>query len=171
MAAGAFLGTAMSLAGCSAATRHRVLTTLFDGVPPLRESTMTSGAERGRAGSPGGASVVAPREHGPYAAKLCSACHASKAGNALVSTPEQLCLRCHHFEFDGNYVHGPLAAGGCRACHEPHSSPYPYLLSSESEQFCFRCHDRERLQGHAGGEPRCTTCHDAHMSTQKFLLK
>jgi predicted CXXCH cytochrome family protein len=167
VAAVVIVGAVVFFAGCSATTRHRVLTTMFDGVPPLRPSTPVAATTAGRQGP----AFVVPRVHGPYAAKLCSACHVSKAGNALVSSPEQLCLRCHQFEFGGNYVHGPLAAGGCRACHEPHSSPYRYLLVSESELFCFHCHDRERLRGHAGDEPKCTSCHDAHMSAKKFLLK
>jgi predicted CXXCH cytochrome family protein len=85
---------------------------------------------------------------------------------------EQLCLQCHVFPHSAtDYVHGPLAAGGCTVCHEPHSSPNRYLLVSDSEAFCFHCHDRERMRDHAGGEPRCTSCHDAHMSAKKFLLR
>jgi predicted CXXCH cytochrome family protein len=163
-------GFAALLAGCSATTRHRVLTAVFDGVPPLRSAESGDAAPGHQAGA-APASIVAPRAHGPYAAKLCDACHVPQSGNTLAGSPQQLCLRCHQFRFDGLYVHGPLAAGGCRACHEPHSSPNRYLLVSESEQFCFRCHDRERLRGHAGDEPKCTSCHDAHMSTKKFLLR
>jgi len=160
--------------GCGAATRHKVLTTLFDGVPPLKTATApaATGAQPGAATD---ASAPAPSRgsvHGPYGARMCGECHAVKAGFALVAPREQLCLNCHQFApAPGMIVHGPLAAGGCLVCHEPHNSPNRALLVSDSDTFCFRCHDRDRLRGHAGGETRCTACHDAHMSPRRYLLK
>jgi predicted CXXCH cytochrome family protein len=168
------LAAAVGSAACSATARHRVLTVLFDGVPPLRPNAPTVAASTGASatGSVSAASLNRPTVHGPYAAKLCSACHAPQAGNTLLAPREQLCLRCHQFSYGANeFVHGPLAAGGCVVCHDPHSSRNRYLLVSDSELFCFHCHDRERMRGHAGGEAKCTTCHDPHMSAKKFLLR
>jgi len=160
--------------GCTAVTRHRVLSVLFDGVPPLK------GAEpsevHGTSAVPDGGQPrqVGYREHGPYAAKLCAACHNAAATNALLAPGGQLCARCHELALDKKYVHGPLASGGCLACHDPHASQYRYLLVSKSDSFCLRCHDRQALSavpGHGGTDDNCTRCHEAHMSDKRFLLR
>ncbi len=165
---------AMLSIGCDATSRHAVLSVFFDGVPPPQIAVAPAGMQ-----TPGPASGTASRQvgyrgHGPYAARLCNACHESAATNALVAPREQLCFKCHEFKLDKKYIHGPLASGGCTACHDPHSSQYRYLLISESDNFCLHCHDRQamaKISAHAGGEEKCTTCHDAHMSNKKFLLK
>lgn len=172
IAAGAAV-TALSLfaIGCDPAARHRVLTTFFDGVPPLEQEPAP--------GAPAAPAVAAPREaglraHGPYAARMCNACHTAAARNELVAPREKLCFHCHEFPTDKKYVHGPLASGGCIACHDPHSSRYRYMLLSRSDGFCLHCHRREdiaRNPVHAGVGETCTTCHDAHMSNEKYLLK
>jgi predicted CXXCH cytochrome family protein len=167
------LGVAATLlAGCDATTRHKVLTYFFDGVPPLQEA----GAPATAAGAPGLQAPVRPvlQAHGPYAAKLCEACHSESMGNTLVAPRDQLCQRCHELPMDKKYVHGPLASGDCLVCHDPHSSPYRPLLVSEAQDFCFSCHAREAVAavpGHEGIEEGCTDCHDAHMSDTKNLLK
>lgn len=162
------------LIGCSATTRHKVLGTLFDGVPPPR------GAEPSAAGPTTATTIGAPSaaphgsQHGPYAARLCDACHATGAANALVAPRDELCLRCHEIDLDRAYVHGPLASGGCLVCHDPHDSRYEALLVSESGTFCLGCHDATdvaRIEGHEGITEGCTTCHDAHGSNVKYLLK
>jgi predicted CXXCH cytochrome family protein len=158
--------------GCDATTRHRILTHFFDGVPPLQEAGQAPGASRAPGG--GAAPAAKVREHGPYAAKLCDACHDPLATNALVVPRDQLCGRCHEIRLDKKYVHGPLASGGCLVCHDPHSSPNSHLLVSESGGFCFHCHDRDsvaRIGGHEDLEGGCTDCHDAHQSDTKYLLK
>jgi predicted CXXCH cytochrome family protein len=156
---------------CDATSRHKVLTYFFDGVPPLE----TPGAEPAPgAATPTAARPISFQEHGPYAAKLCTACHNQDVGNALVAPPDQLCGRCHALKLDKAYIHGPLASGDCLVCHDPHSSPYKPLLVSQSDSFCFQCHDRNDIAnspGHANLEEPCTTCHDAHESNRKYLLK
>ena len=157
---------------CSAATRYKVLSTIFDGVPPPRPPATEPANQAGAAAAP--SRLVGPREHGPYAAKLCGACHEAAATNALVAPRDQLCFRCHEIRLDKRYIHGPVAAGGCLVCHDPHSSQYRYLLVSESDSFCFYCHDRATvaaIAGHEGLESGCTGCHDAHSSDRTFLLK
>jgi len=161
------------LAGCNPTTRYQVLSFVFDGVPPpqvapppdQKQTAATNAAPRRQVGY---------RAHGPYAAKLCNACHNIGATNALLLPREELCFKCHELELNKKYIHGPLASGGCLACHDPHSSQYSYFLVSESDDFCFRCHAQEtvaRNAAHAGVEQQCTTCHDAHMSDKRYLLK
>ena len=159
------------LVGCSAANHHRVLSIFFDGVPdPAPAVAATAPAVQASLGR----QLVRPGEHGPYAAKLCSACHNSKATNALVVPAEQLCVRCHDFGAMKEYVHGPLASGGCLVCHDPHRSANRFLLVSASDGFCLKCHDRAGLSavaGHGGESADCTACHEAHMSDRKYLLR
>ena len=159
---------------CSPATRHKVLSAMFDGVPPLAPPVPAGGEKPvGESGvvHAGAGGLV---EHGPYAARLCNACHDAGATNALVAPPDRLCFRCHDLGSGKTYVHGPIASGGCLVCHDPHSSPNRYLLVSASDSFCLHCHDREAVAGigaHHGLEENCTICHDAHMSDKKYLLR
>lgn len=158
-------------AGCNPTTRYEVLSLFFDGVPPPK-------ATEPEAMQAPGATVqeqqVRYREHGPYAAHLCHACHDPNAFNALVLPRDQLCFQCHALKLDKKYIHGPLASGGCLACHDPHSSQYPYFLVSASDTFCFYCHDRKAVAAigaHAGIQGQCTNCHNPHMSDKKYLLR
>jgi predicted CXXCH cytochrome family protein len=157
--------------GCNPQSRYEVLSFFFDGVPPPRPPAAPEATEA----VPGGSQTrrVGYREHGPYGARLCSACHEPGATNALVAEGEELCLRCHAFKTK-RYLHGPLASGGCIACHDPHSSQYRYLLLSESDSFCFRCHEQQavaRASAHANVTEACTVCHDPHSSDRKYLLR
>lgn len=159
------------LVGCDPAERYRVLSFVFDGVPP------PAAPEAPKEEGPGGPSRRAGvrfGDHGPFAAKYCQGCHESTANNALLLPREQLCFKCHDLKMDKRYVHGPLASGGCTACHNPHGSTFRYLLVSESDDFCLQCHERAAVlagAAHAGVEEPCTTCHDAHMSDKQYLLK
>jgi predicted CXXCH cytochrome family protein len=172
------VGTAILLvatlsAGCGAMARHRVLSALFDGVPYPMEAVPAGEAQGAAPGTPAPRSV-GYREHGPYAARMCSACHEAAATNALVVPAGELCARCHALSLSRKNIHGPLASGGCLVCHDPHSSRYGSLLVSESDTFCLHCHDASavaRIPGHEDTGQQCTGCHDAHMSDERFLLK
>jgi predicted CXXCH cytochrome family protein len=156
--------------GCNARTRYAVLSFFFDGVPPPPTEAEAGLAAPGTVPS----RRVKHGEHGPYAAKLCAACHASAAANTFVAPRDQLCFACHELPREERYVHGPLASGGCTACHDPHSSPYRYLLVSESDRFCFYCHAPQaiaNIAAHGGDSEQCTTCHDPHMSDKPYLLR
>lgn len=165
-----WIAAALSM-GCDAGARYRVLSFLFDGVPPPAPAVVV---DDGAAAKPVASRRVGYRGHGPFESKQCSACHEPGATNALVAPIQELCFRCHDLPLDKKYVHGPLASGGCRVCHDPHGSQYRYLLVSESDTFCFYCHTRQdvdRVAAHSGVEEQCTDCHDAHMSDQQYLLR
>jgi len=159
---------------CNPTSRYKVLSFFFDGVP-LPKAPEAPGVQLpGLPASAGQSPEVRYREHGPYAAKMCNACHDPAAFNTLVLPPEQLCFQCHELKLDQKYIHGPLASGGCLACHDPHSSQFRYFLVSASDTFCFYCHTREAIaktSAHAGVQGQCTDCHNAHESDKKYLLK
>jgi len=159
---------------CSSATRHRVLTFFFDGVPPPTPAPAAESSQHSAQAAAAAPRSIGYTEHGPYAARLCNACHEAAATNILVAPAEDLCLKCHDLRRDRKYTHGPLYSGGCLVCHDPHSSQYRNLLVSESDNFCFHCHDRESVErspAHEGAQGQCTLCHDAHTSNDKYLLK
>jgi len=161
-------------AGCSATTRHRVLTFLFDGVPPLQARGPSEAKPPADGMDAAGPQQPALYEHGPYAARLCGSCHDAAATNALVAPRDRLCLRCHDLGPDKKYVHGPVASGGCLVCHDPHSSARRFLLVAEPDGVCLGCHeagDVARIEAHGGAATGCTSCHDAHMSDSPYLLK
>ena len=163
---------AAALAACTAATRHRVLSTFFDGVPPL------PGPEAIAAESATGASARLARGkaqlHGPYASRNCGGCHVGGSSNALVAPVDELCGQCHELDLAKPFVHGPIASGGCLVCHDPHSSAYPFLLVADSATFCLRCHDRDGLvqtPPHQDTSVQCIDCHESHTSDNRYLLR
>lgn len=160
--------------GCEPTTRYKVLSFFFDGVPPPQSPALLAAKEAAAPATGAEAQQVRYREHGPYAAKQCNACHDPANFNSLVVPRDQLCFQCHELRLDKKYIHGPLASGGCVACHDPHSSQYPYFLVSAADSFCLYCHDRDtiaKIGAHAGVAGQCTDCHNPHMSDKKYLLR
>jgi len=159
------------LFGCNTPKTHGVLTFFFDGVPEPGKAPDAPGRKaEGETVLP-----AAPRyrEHGPYAAKECQACHMKTTSNLILPIGE-LCFKCHSLDVKKKYVHGPIPSGGCNVCHDPHGSLYPFLLVSEPKEFCLYCHDRNAIaknDAHKGMETQCTMCHDAHSSDEEYLLK
>lgn len=169
-------GLALLLAGqaCSPPARHATLTLFFDGVPDLpspvenKPMQVLAAHDGPRVRKPG------YRAHGPYGARLCSACHLSTASNSFVVPKEKLCQNCHDFPLDKAHLHGPVAAGGCISCHDPHGSAHPSLLVADPATFCYRCHEQQdvaSLPAHKETTKACTECHDPHQSDREHLLR
>ncbi len=142
---------------CQQTTKHKILSTLFDGVPPLETGTQeesTASAETGaenadlqgaaertyRARRAQTARASGMVKHPPYAAKMCDGCHqvrqtASVApmGFSLRAEKDKLCSLCHEDmsqeALQGRYrwIHGPVQYGACLECHNPHESPFPFM--------------------------------------------
>ena len=165
--------TTLLLYACNTTKNHKILSFFFDGVPEPGKAPVERGI-----GEKKGKGVVPPapagvRDHAPYAAKQCQACHVKTTSNLLLPI-EELCFKCHTLDLRKKYTHGPLASGGCKVCHHPHGSKFPFLLVSEPAEFCLYCHDRDAVAKnaeHKGVQAQCTECHDAHSSDGEFLLK
>lgn len=166
----------MLLSGCSEPEKkYKILSFFFDGVPQPRpiESSPIVREQRRESNLPEKKPLHIPAEHGPYAARMCYGCH-KRDTNELIMPPEKLCLYCHNMDIEKKWVHGPIAAGGCRVCHLPHSSGYAYMLVAEPQEFCLYCHNRDEIlknEVHRYSDLRCLDCHDAHTGKDRFLLK
>ncbi|MGO9952923.1 MAG: cytochrome c3 family protein [Dissulfurispiraceae bacterium] len=151
---------------------YRILSFFIDGLaPPQKKNTGATAAPE----APGSKKELSTyREHGPYAANLCGACHVQTGSNELIMPVEELCQYCHNLNLKKKKVHGPVVAGGCRVCHDPHGSPYRFFLVSESKDFCYQCHSRvdiEKREVHRKTDAGCTYCHNAHAADNEFLLR
>ncbi len=159
-----------SIWSCQPKTSYKTLSFFFDGVPNPEEEMVQ---KNGQPGVPSTNKKPTYKMHGPYAAKLCSACH-QPGTNMLILPVEKLCMNCHVLQLDKKFVHGPVAAGGCKVCHDPHGSSYRYLLVAEAREFCLRCHSEKDIaknKAHDGVTADCTDCHDAHTSNRRYMLK
>jgi predicted CXXCH cytochrome family protein len=159
------------LCGCTAQTRYEVLSFFFDGVP-APEDQAARAARAGAARRDANNENERSSQHGPYAAKMCAACHDTNT-NALLLPKDMLCLNCHDLQL-GRRQHGPVAAGGCLVCHDPHRSSNRYLLVSPAKVFCLYCHDPKDVyerDAHQGMTASCTECHNPHGSDNEYLLR
>lgn len=178
------------LQGCSdPVTNHKILTTIFDGVPSLPDQTevceeyyvaRTEAEAAGRALelSEGGRAGKSGSSHKPYDEKKCNDCHSNdKNVNAGLIVPKQeLCSVCHTDFVEGDNVHGPVAVGDCLACHLPHSSNHTSLLKEDPDLICATCHQENRLA--VAMHDRfvvkvisCGECHDPHAGDARYFLK
>ncbi len=168
----AAIAAILAVAGCAQETRYKTLSFFFDGVPePGQEHVYVVGGRRIQQKVTTGQF----RSHGPFAAKMCNACHQRDGSNKLILPVEKLCLNCHDLNLHTRKQHGPVVSGGCRVCHNPHGSGKPFLLVAEPTTFCFYCHDQTEVMSHDvhrdSGGMQCTECHNPHGSDNDYLLK
>lgn len=185
----AALAACLCLAACSPVTRHKVLTTIFEGVPSLpepeqlcqdyadkqvqnlRDELAGKRTAGGKAASNQDVSV-----HRPYDEKKCDDCHDKSKEGGLVRPRKDLCLMCHVGFIKYQFVHGPTAVGDCLACHLPHTSNFPRLLKFDRGEICVSCHKEERLAASMHNQVgarkmACADCHDPHSGTSPYFLK
>jgi predicted CXXCH cytochrome family protein len=96
--------------------------------------------------------------HGPYKARLCSACHpkpengevrlvaANGEGQLTAADVDLLCLECHaqfKEEMEGTKSRHKLLSQNNRACvecHDPHAANQEYVLKKPVQDLCLSCH-------------------------------
>ena len=185
-------GVATLLFGCTdPVSRHRTLTTFFDGVPampPVEQlceeymgdkyqayyAELEAKREAGELEDEQGTGIVS--KHKPFAEKNCNGCHNFKGANMLLKPKDQLCFMCHTDFIKGSYVHGPVSVGDCLACHLPHDAKYPSLLQQPKSEICAKCHVEERIAINMHKEVishnmECVDCHDPHSSDVRYFLR
>ena len=175
------------LVGCDRASRHKVLTFFFEGVPPLdadreKPESETVLEEKAPVDVVEEESIRAIKQtdastHEP--SKECGQCHSQQGGwnrNRLVRSMPDLCYSCHSsYARQSGYLHGPVAVGACSFCHDPHQSKYVKLQKAPQPDLCYRCHDQEGIESiadHPDQQHRiCTQCHDPHTGAGRYFLK
>jgi predicted CXXCH cytochrome family protein len=132
--------------------------------------------------------------HGPYAARLCSACHPApvqgKVGLTAMNV-DSLCYNCHtNFKAEMTSAgsrHKLLSQSNrsCMECHDPHAANQEYNLKKPVQELCVGCHGEQPEQTapgdvfagadtqylklssknvHEPARKSCLICHDAHAS-------
>jgi predicted CXXCH cytochrome family protein len=100
--------------------------------------------------------------HGPYAARMCSACHPAPEDEKVGLTAanvDSLCYNCH-----SNFKAEMAAAGSrhkllsesdrsCMECHDPHAANQEYDLKMPAQELCVSCHDEPPEQVAKGDTP------------------
>ncbi len=175
------------LAGCGdPVTNHKILSTIFDGVPSLpaeneiceeyyvaRSEAEAVGLDLADSGA-----RTSRSSHKPYDEKKCNDCHSNdkNQNDGLIVPKQELCGVCHTDFIQGDNVHGPVAVGDCLACHLPHSSNHKALLIEDPDLICATCHQENRLA--AAMHDRftvkvisCGECHDPHSGDARYFLK
>ncbi len=103
--------------------------------------------------------------HGPYAARLCSACHPAPVDGEVGLTAanvDSLCYNCH-----ANFKAEMAGAGSrhkllsqsnrsCMECHDPHAANQEYDLKKPAQELCVSCHDEPPKQTAQGDAPLMT---------------
>ena len=99
--------------------------------------------------------------HGPYAARLCSACHPAAVDGKVGLTAadvDSLCYECHtqfKAELEGTKSRHKLLSESnrsCMECHDPHAANQEYDLKKPAQELCVSCHDeppKQTTQGDA----------------------
>jgi predicted CXXCH cytochrome family protein len=172
----------MLLGACAPATRMRVLTFFFDGVPGAEPDAgpkhrqkrsafmqealpLALGKPRPAIKVPAALPIVS--RHQPVEKKQCQECHDVGASFAPLGRDAALCDRCHQPQrLREGWSHGPINLGQCIPCHRAHESPYEHLLSKPVPELCMDCHqdemDRKRVYHDIADLNRCVACHDPH---------
>jgi predicted CXXCH cytochrome family protein len=132
--------------------------------------------------------LVAKRQHAPFAAHECDACHTTESGGpsaSLKKPVKELCATCHppsktHPAKDaqGRALgrHVPVDQGLCTVCHNPHASTQPKALKDRVDYVCFFCHaktEEATLQTHRHKPVttgNCLLCHRGHVASAPQLL-
>lgn len=174
------------LCGCDPVTRHKVTSTIFDGVPSLPEPEQLcqeyhekklSEEQEGKAKKATDTVAASSMStHPPYGQKKCEKCHDKTKDSGLIRPRNEICFVCHPKIIKKSYVHGPAAVGGCLECHDPHSSKEPSLLKVEKAVLCLSCHREVRVAAgmHSMVTAKgllCMECHNPHAGDAPFFLR
>jgi predicted CXXCH cytochrome family protein len=174
----------LMLSGCDPIARHKVVSTIFDGVPslPPPEKLCEEYAEKRVSAAKAELEHKETQKgpvsssHLPYQDKQCDDCHDKLQQGGLIRPKNELCFVCHTDFIKGTNVHGPVATADCLACHEPHTSSFPKLLKSPPEKICGTCHREKRIAAAMHDKFTalhllCVDCHDPHFGNAQFFLK
>jgi predicted CXXCH cytochrome family protein len=100
--------------------------------------------------------------HGPYAARLCSDCHADPLDGTVrleALTVNALCYECHSdfsMRIDSAKSSHKLLAESdrsCMDCHDPHAARQEFVLTQPVYELCIGCHEGKPQEASASEPP------------------
>jgi predicted CXXCH cytochrome family protein len=100
--------------------------------------------------------------HGPYDARLCSACHEEPAEGEVrlvAATINGLCYDCHvdiRTRIEGAGSRHKLLAESdrsCQDCHDPHAAGQQFILNKPVYELCIGCHEGKPEEASAPKQP------------------
>ncbi len=176
-----FMVVAFVLVACSQSTRHKILSTFFDGVPepesaePQSIAAIDTTAEFASEAAARAHKSEDINFHPPFEERACDACHDFQLSLASLRQQKDLCFSCHDDFTDSlAYVHGPVGGGFCTQCHHPHKSKNEKLLKRTGQDLCLYCHERNEVlakESHEGlEEENCTDCHNPHGGEDPYFF-
>jgi predicted CXXCH cytochrome family protein len=177
------IAAAALICACDPLTRHKVVSTIFDGVPSMPSAEQYCRDYHIQATKDDLAAKLKQKEgvknnssHPPYTEKKCNDCHDKSTDSGFVVAADLLCAHCHKGYPRGDFLHGPAAVGACLKCHAPHTADNPSLLLKPAEEVCDACHAEARGSSklHTGSRAKgmaCTDCHDPHGGSDRFFLR
>lgn len=143
------------LSGCDRQSRHKWLNVFFTGVPPLEEENEATVEKDKTPQTEADAPIPALYKHPLTASRQCNRCHQSTA----------------NFNMFGRKGNQPVDF------RKGTISPGPLVLPREA--LCIECHkDKSAAEARARGlwlhptsaKGDCYACHDAHQSTNPYML-
>ena len=81
---------------------------------------------------------------------------------------------CHVDYLTTRYTHGPVSQMACDTCHGPETEVHTFPMKRAGNATCTFCHAVTGTRAHehdAGTAHGGTSCHDAHASDTKYLLR
>lgn len=167
--------------GCQPASRYKILSALFDGVPePNSGAVVTDSTKTDKPPAPGTKSKINSTDnrkfiHAVFRMSYCGKCHDSGKGHKLLEKEPELCYFCHDdYRNMYKFLHGPVLAGMCTSCHNPHQSDYPNLLDRYGTDLCMYCHQAAQLPTDQDHDLKivknCLPCHNTHGADNTNLL-
>ncbi len=168
---------------CSPKLSYGVKSFLFDGVPPLNKTEITSIKDSIQINNVTTKQILASTNqrnkfnlHPPYKDRDCSSCHdRNNMGKTKLPIPK-LCYQCHtDFSQKFRTLHGPVASNNCSQCHRPHQSKLKNLLVESGKKLCFSCHDSKQvLENKIHKDIKktsCIECHNPHGGNNRMSLQ
>lgn len=135
------------------------------------------------------------KQHPPFAAKACAACHQAPAAAGGMSLKDDLtatCVGCHEGRLpggsDSEHPHRPGNGVDCSACHSGHMSLQRGMTTADLAGSCRVCHADIPDWGHPhsghpafrwgtpdplrkGAEFDCASCHDPHGERKSKMMR
>jgi predicted CXXCH cytochrome family protein len=98
---------------------------------------------------------------------------APKPTGPLPATASCVTQECHADYTRATQIHAPIASRDCSSCHGDDTGGHKYPLRRAGNQTCTFCHAviGTREYTHKAIDQGCLSCHQAHTSNTKYLLK